>query len=98
MKSIDREVYCTLSSDSAKDEIAARLLQSPIGGFIARSGEALLSFLQGLGWQTVAGSKGNKLLEILGVVGSLSRVADLEVHIEEQRTLVESENWYGKIQ
>lgn len=64
----------------------------------ARGGEYLISFLQGLGWVSATGTAGGDLGQALGVIAAMSRVTDLEFHVEEQRTLVESENWYGKIQ
>ena len=38
--------------------------------------------------------QGRDLGQALGVQWP-SRITDLEFHVEEQRTLVEAENWYG---
>lgn len=87
-----------VSSGSSKDDAATKLLQATIGVAAARGGEYLISFLQGLGWVSATGTAGGDLGQALGVIVAISRVTDLEFHIEEQRTLVESENWYGKVQ
>ena len=87
-----------VSSGSIKDDAATKLLQAAIGLAAARGGEYLISFFVGLGWVSATGTAGRDLGQALGVIVAMSRITDLEFHVEEQRTLVEAENWYGKIQ
>ncbi len=87
----------TEKTEFAKNEMGSKLLQGGLGIAGGKVTFQIIKILKALGWVTTETAE-SRTTDLLGLIIGLTSLTDLELQGSEERTYVQAENWYGKVQ